>query len=332
MHVASSYYYDVEPCLKAKIPVIWVNRNKETARRRARRSRPPRSRPSSRRPSCSARPRVACGPSGCTPTSSSSRRASGRRRARSCARASEAFCIDSPVLPGRARDRCPRSPSRPGFRVVGLLATHADWDHLLGRYAFPEAPLGVAETTAARLRNEPGDGAARAARVRRGVLRRAARAAVAAAGRRRCRCRATAGSASASSSCIRPTGTPPTGWRSGSRGRACSSCGDYLSPVEIPMVSEAGSRRAPTSRRSTGSSRWSSRPTTSCPATAGRSTPTRALAILREDRAYLRGAAAAADAAAAARAPHRRAAQDPRGERRRESCRATQPGSRVTWA
>ena len=30
VHVTSSYYYDVEPCLKAKIPVIWVNRNKET--------------------------------------------------------------------------------------------------------------------------------------------------------------------------------------------------------------------------------------------------------------------------------------------------------------
>ena len=30
VHVASSYYYDVEPCLKAKVPVIWVNRNKET--------------------------------------------------------------------------------------------------------------------------------------------------------------------------------------------------------------------------------------------------------------------------------------------------------------
>jgi len=30
VHVASSYYYDVEPCLKAKIPVIWVNRRKET--------------------------------------------------------------------------------------------------------------------------------------------------------------------------------------------------------------------------------------------------------------------------------------------------------------
>jgi 2-haloacid dehalogenase len=30
VHIGSSYYYDVEPCLKAKVPVIWVNRNKET--------------------------------------------------------------------------------------------------------------------------------------------------------------------------------------------------------------------------------------------------------------------------------------------------------------
>jgi 2-haloacid dehalogenase len=29
VHVASSYYYDVEPCLKKKIPVVWVNRSKE---------------------------------------------------------------------------------------------------------------------------------------------------------------------------------------------------------------------------------------------------------------------------------------------------------------
>jgi len=29
VHIASSYYHDVEPCIKAKIPVIWVNRNKE---------------------------------------------------------------------------------------------------------------------------------------------------------------------------------------------------------------------------------------------------------------------------------------------------------------
>jgi len=29
VHVASSYYHDVEPCLKDKIPVVWVNRHKE---------------------------------------------------------------------------------------------------------------------------------------------------------------------------------------------------------------------------------------------------------------------------------------------------------------
>jgi 2-haloacid dehalogenase len=30
VHVTSDYYYDVEPCLKSKVPVVWVNRNKET--------------------------------------------------------------------------------------------------------------------------------------------------------------------------------------------------------------------------------------------------------------------------------------------------------------
>jgi 2-haloacid dehalogenase len=29
VHVASSYYHDVAPCLKQRVPVIWVNRNKE---------------------------------------------------------------------------------------------------------------------------------------------------------------------------------------------------------------------------------------------------------------------------------------------------------------
>jgi 2-haloacid dehalogenase len=29
LHIASSYYHDVEPCLKEKVPVIWVNRHKE---------------------------------------------------------------------------------------------------------------------------------------------------------------------------------------------------------------------------------------------------------------------------------------------------------------
>jgi 2-haloacid dehalogenase/putative hydrolase of the HAD superfamily len=29
VHVANSYYYDVEPCLKRRVPVIWVNRSKQ---------------------------------------------------------------------------------------------------------------------------------------------------------------------------------------------------------------------------------------------------------------------------------------------------------------
>ncbi len=30
VHIASSYHHDVEPCLKQRVPVIWVNRNKQT--------------------------------------------------------------------------------------------------------------------------------------------------------------------------------------------------------------------------------------------------------------------------------------------------------------
>jgi glyoxylase-like metal-dependent hydrolase (beta-lactamase superfamily II) len=68
----------------------------------------------------------------------------------------EAFCIDSPIFPDEL-EAIPALASQAGFTVVGLLATHADWDHVLGRYAFPEAPLGCAETTATRLINEPGE-------------------------------------------------------------------------------------------------------------------------------------------------------------------------------
>src|SRR4051794_10897919 len=67
----------------------------------------------------------------------------------------EGFVVDSPVLPDEL-DVLPALVAQASFPVSGLLATHADWDHLLGRLAFPEAALGVAETTAARLTAEPG--------------------------------------------------------------------------------------------------------------------------------------------------------------------------------
>jgi glyoxylase-like metal-dependent hydrolase (beta-lactamase superfamily II) len=67
----------------------------------------------------------------------------------------EAFLIDSPVFPDEI-EMLPSLFEQAHFSFSGLLATHGDWDHLLGRLAFPEASLGVAETTAARLRANPG--------------------------------------------------------------------------------------------------------------------------------------------------------------------------------
>jgi glyoxylase-like metal-dependent hydrolase (beta-lactamase superfamily II) len=67
----------------------------------------------------------------------------------------EAFLIDSPILPDEL-EALPTLMQQAGFPITGLLVTHADWDHLLGRYAFPEASIGCGETTAARLAAEPG--------------------------------------------------------------------------------------------------------------------------------------------------------------------------------
>ena len=70
-------------------------------------------------------------------------------------RGDETFIVDSPVFPDEL-DALPGVLGQAGWGLSGLLATHADWDHLLARLVFPEAPLGVAETSAARLRAEPG--------------------------------------------------------------------------------------------------------------------------------------------------------------------------------
>jgi len=68
----------------------------------------------------------------------------------------EGFVIDSPVYPDEL-EALPRILEQAGFPVSALLATHADWDHLLARLAFADAALGCGETTAARLQAEPGD-------------------------------------------------------------------------------------------------------------------------------------------------------------------------------
>ncbi|HWH44825.1 MAG TPA: MBL fold metallo-hydrolase [Thermoleophilaceae bacterium] len=67
----------------------------------------------------------------------------------------EAMLIDSPYFPDEL-EVLPQVLAQSGFEPDALLATHADWDHLLGRLAFPGLSLGVAESSAERLRAEPG--------------------------------------------------------------------------------------------------------------------------------------------------------------------------------
>jgi glyoxylase-like metal-dependent hydrolase (beta-lactamase superfamily II) len=67
----------------------------------------------------------------------------------------EGFVIDSVLYPEELRG-LPDVLKQAGFPVSGLLATHGDWDHLLGRLAFPGAALGCGESTIARLSTELG--------------------------------------------------------------------------------------------------------------------------------------------------------------------------------
>ena len=68
----------------------------------------------------------------------------------------EGFVIDSPILPNEL-DALPGLLEEARFPVSGLLCTHADWDHLLARLAFPQASLGAGESSTVRLQAELGN-------------------------------------------------------------------------------------------------------------------------------------------------------------------------------
>jgi glyoxylase-like metal-dependent hydrolase (beta-lactamase superfamily II) len=68
----------------------------------------------------------------------------------------EVFVIDSPVLPEELA-MLAGLPEQVGMAPPSaLMASHADWDHLLGRLAFPDLELGLAESSLERLRAHPG--------------------------------------------------------------------------------------------------------------------------------------------------------------------------------
>lgn len=152
---------------------------------------------------------------------------------------SEAFVIDSPVLPDEL-ELLPAVLEQANFAVAGLLCTHADWDHLLGRLAFPQAPLGAAETTAARLTGDPG-AAQRKLRAwdERHYVRRAGTLSLG-----QVQALPVPGHCGLADSEVElhPTeGHTAEGMAVWIPWAGTLVCGDYLSPVEIPVVSREGS-------------------------------------------------------------------------------------------
>ena len=195
----------------------------------------------------------------------------------------EAFLIDSPVFPDEL-ELLPSLLEQARFPFSGLLATHGDWDHLLGRLAFPGAALGVAESTALRLRDEPG-AAQRALRDfdERHYLTRPAPLAL-----------GTLDALPVPGYCglgdaeleLHPAGGHTADGMAvwiGSAGVLV--CGDYLSPVEIPTIGEIDAYLETLARLE---------PLVAAAdhVVAGHGGPldrATALAILAEDRAYLDG-------------------------------------------
>ena len=156
----------------------------------------------------------------------------------------EGFVIDSPVLPDEL-EILPAVLEQAGFHFTGLLATHADWDHLLGRLAFGgQAALGVAETTAARLAAEPG-AAARELRAfdDEWYLRRDAPLSLG-----QVQALPVPGHCAIGDDAeleLHPAdGHTSDGMAVWIGWAHVLVCGDYLSPVEIPWIADGGSRDA----------------------------------------------------------------------------------------
>jgi glyoxylase-like metal-dependent hydrolase (beta-lactamase superfamily II) len=153
----------------------------------------------------------------------------------------EGFVVDSPIFPDEL-EVLPTVLEQAGFPVSGLLATHGDWDHVLGRLAFPGAALGVAETTAAAMTGEPG-AAQRELRawdeehyVERAPLSLGQVQALPVPGH--------VGLGQHELELHPAEGHTADGMAIWAPWARVLMCGDYLSPIEIPMLSPSGSRDA----------------------------------------------------------------------------------------
>jgi glyoxylase-like metal-dependent hydrolase (beta-lactamase superfamily II) len=154
----------------------------------------------------------------------------------------EGFVIDSPVYPDEL-EALPGVLEQAKFPVSGLLVTHSDWDHLLGRLAFPGASMGVGERTAECIHAELGAAQRELRRFDeehyvsdRPPLALASVQELPVPGRlsigpqHELELHAADGHTADGMAIWIP-------WAQ------ILVCGDYLSPVEIPMISEGGSRQ-----------------------------------------------------------------------------------------
>jgi glyoxylase-like metal-dependent hydrolase (beta-lactamase superfamily II) len=196
----------------------------------------------------------------------------------------EGMLIDSPYFPDEL-ELLPQVLSQAGFEVNALIATHADFDHLLGRLAFPGLALGVGDDTMERLRREPGT-AQRELRDEDAELYVAREAPLALGqvqalpvpgrlelGEEELELHPAPGHTSDGTAVLAPF---------------CGVlvCGDYLSDVEIPMLSPGGSLedyRATLARLAS----LVERAGTIVPGHGSPQGPDRALGLLDEDLAYL---------------------------------------------
>jgi glyoxylase-like metal-dependent hydrolase (beta-lactamase superfamily II) len=155
----------------------------------------------------------------------------------------EGLLIDSPLYPEELRALA-NVLEQAEFPISGLLATHGDWDHLLGRLAFPQAALGVAQSTVARLAAQPGAAqrklrdfdaehyVQRSAPLSLGTLQSLPVPGTLELG------------AAHEMELYEATGHTGDGVAFWIPWVGVLVCGDYLSPVEIPMLSPGGSLHA----------------------------------------------------------------------------------------
>jgi glyoxylase-like metal-dependent hydrolase (beta-lactamase superfamily II) len=181
------------------------------------------------------------------------------------------------------------------FNVVGVLATHADWDHLLGRLAFPELPLGLAESSAGRLINEPG-AAQRELREFDEEYYVTRPSPLSLPGAQRLDVPGYIDIGERSLELHPADGHTADGMAVWVPWAGILAVGDYLSPFEIPMISAGGSYAAYVATLNrleelVARAEWV------VPGHGGPIDGQRALAILREDRAYVEALLAGDDPA-----------------------------------